>query len=131
MNENIERRKFGRVKSHVPIKFRKLRSGVGSDGTGSISKNISKGGIRFRTGEFISMACRLIMELDVPMFSKPIKAITKVAWIRKTEGGDDYEVGNQFVEMSKEDKELISEYVESLQIDIVSEDEEQEQIKNV
>jgi hypothetical protein len=60
------------------------------------------------------MACRLILELDIPMLTKPIKAISKVAWIKKSNVGEDYEVGNQFLEISKKDKQLISEYVNSL-----------------
>jgi c-di-GMP-binding flagellar brake protein YcgR len=109
-----EKRKNPRVKTHIPIRFRKLRDEAGADGTMSISKNLSEGGIHFRSGGFVSRACRLILELDIPMFSKPVKAISKVAWIRKTENGNEYEVGNRFLEMTKEDKELISEYVDSL-----------------
>lgn len=116
MSEYAEKRKFPRVKTHIPVKYRKLREGAGIQGASSITKNLSQGGIRFRTAEFVSMACRLILELDIPMFTKPIKAISKVAWIRKTVSGDDYEVGNQFLEMSKEDKLLISEYVDSLKM---------------
>ena len=50
------------------------------------------------------------------MFTKPVKAISKVAWIRKTDSGNDYEMGSQFLEMSKKDKELVSEYVDSLNL---------------
>ncbi len=116
MNADAERRKFDRVKTHIPVKYRKLREGVGAAGMGSLSRDLGQGGIHFRTNEFISMACRLILELDVPMLTRPIKAISKVAWIRKTHSGDDYEVGNQFLEISKRDKELISEYVDSLSL---------------
>ena len=116
MSEKTEQRKHARVKTHIPIRYHKLREGTGIAGASSISKNLSQGGIRFRTAEFISMACRLILELDIPMFTKPVKAISKVAWIRKTNSGDDYEVGNQFLEMSKKDKELVSEYVDSLNL---------------
>ena len=114
MNEMSERRKHSRVKTHIPVKYRKLRDGAGSIGSGSLSRDLSQGGVHFRTGEFISMACRLILEMDIPMLTRPIKAISKVAWIRKTDSGDDYEIGNQFLEISKKDKELISEYVDSL-----------------
>ena len=114
MESPQERRKYKRIKTHIPVRFRKLRDGAGISGDSSLSKNLSQGGIRFRTAEFISMACRLILELDIPMFTKPVKAISKVAWIRKSDSGKDYEVGNQFLEMSKKDKELISEYVNSL-----------------
>lgn len=114
MNQNTEKRKHPRMKTHIPIRYRKMRDGAGAQGESSISKNLSEGGVRFRTGEFISMACRLILELDIPMLTRPVKAISKVAWIRKNDTGDEYEVGNQFLEMSKKDKELISEYVDSL-----------------
>jgi len=112
----MENRKHQRIKTHIPIRYHKLRDGSGIQGDSSISKNLSLGGIRFRTSEFVSMACRLILELDIPMFTKPVKAISKVAWIRKTASGNDYEVGNQFLEMSKKDKELVSEYVDSLHL---------------
>lgn len=115
-NANADKRKAPRVKTHVPVRYRKLRGGAGMLGASSITKNLSEGGIRFRTAEFISMACRLILELDIPMFTKPVKAISKVAWIKKSDSGEDYEVGNQFLEMSKEDKALISEYVDSLKL---------------
>ena len=115
MEDRSEQRVHDRVKTHIPVRYRKLRDGAGMSGASSISKNLSPGGIRFRTAEFISMACRLIIELDIPMFNKPVKAISKVAWIRKS-GGDDYEVGNQFLEMSKKDKELITEYVANLDL---------------
>jgi len=104
------------VKTHIPVRFRKLRDGADVVGESSISKNLSQGGIRFKTNEFISMACRLILELDIPMVTKPVKAISKVAWIKRAEAGTDYEVGNQFLEISKKDKELISEYVDSLNL---------------
>ncbi|MBD3426869.1 MAG: hypothetical protein GF409_06520 [Candidatus Omnitrophica bacterium] len=116
VNENTEKRKHPRVKTHIPVRYRKMRDGAGVEGSSSLTKNLSQGGLRFRTGEFISMACRLILELDIPMLTKPVKAISKVAWIRKSAEGDDYEVGNQFLEMSKKDKELISEYVDSLNL---------------
>lgn len=116
MNESADKRKYPRVRTHVPVRFRKLRDGADVVGESSISKNLSQGGVRFRTNEFISMACRLILELDIPMLTKPVKAISKVAWIRKAEAGNDYEVGNQFLEISKKDKELISEYVDSLNL---------------
>ena len=114
MNEVTEKRKYTRVKTHIPVKYRKLREGAGSVGFGSLSRDLSQGGVQFRVEEFISMACRLIVEVDIPMLTRPVKAISKVAWIRKADSGDDYEVGNQFLEISKKDSELISEYVESL-----------------
>ena len=114
MDENIEKRRSPRVATHIPVKYRKLSDSEGVSRASVVTKNLSEGGVRFRAPEFISMACRLLVELDMPMFTKPIKAISKVAWIRKASSEDDYEIGNQFLEISKSDKELISEYVDSL-----------------
>ena len=116
MNTGADSRKYQRVQTHIPVRFRRLRDGAEVAGESSISKNLSEGGVRFRTGEFISMACRLILELDIPMLTKPVKAISKVAWIKKADAGSDYEVGNQFLEISKKDRELISGYVDSLEL---------------
>jgi c-di-GMP-binding flagellar brake protein YcgR len=114
--DNSDRRRFERVKTHIPVKYRKLRDGAGIIGVGSLSRDLSQGGVHFRAQEFISMACRLILELDIPMLTRPIKAISKVAWIKKTGAGNDYEIGNQFLEISKKDRELINEYVNSLSL---------------
>ncbi|MFH1309092.1 MAG: PilZ domain-containing protein [Candidatus Omnitrophota bacterium] len=114
MEGQTEKRKSQRVTTHVPIKYRKLGDSEGTLRASTITKNISEGGVRFKAPEFISRACRLIIEMDMPMFTKPVKAISKVAWIRKTATENEYEMGNQFLEMSKHDKELISEYVKGL-----------------
>lgn len=108
-NNISERRRFQRIDSHLPVRYRNLKTTtVPSD---SLTNDISEGGIRFNTGEFISLACRLVVEITIPTVQRPIKAISKVAWIRKTSSGDEYELGNQFLEISKEDRALITDYV--------------------
>lgn len=114
MNDNAEKRQYPRVQTHIHVRYRNLRDGAAVPGESSISADLGEGGVRFRAGEFISMACRLILELDIPICSKPIKAISRVAWIKKADEGNDYEIGNQFLEMSKQDKDLVSEYVGSM-----------------
>jgi len=114
MEDHSDHRKHLRVTTHIPVKYRKLKDSIDVERTGTITRNLSEGGVYFKADEFISMACRLILELDMPMFTKPVKAIAKVAWIKKSRSGDDYEIGNQFLEISKQDKELVSEYVNSL-----------------
>ena len=76
-----------------------------------MTKDISAGGVSFKTSEFISLACRLVVEINLPTDGKPIKAISKVAWIRKTPTNDNYELGNQFLEITKEDKNRINDFV--------------------
>ncbi|MEA3488907.1 MAG: PilZ domain-containing protein [Candidatus Omnitrophota bacterium] len=114
MENYVEKRKYQRIPTSIPIKYRRLDDPSGSVRTGAITSNLSEGGVRFRTSEFLSMACRLMLELDIPMFPKPVKVITRVAWIRKAGYGDGYEVGNQFLEISRNDKKVMAQYIDSL-----------------
>ena len=105
------KRRFERVLTSFPLKYRDLRK-TGEESRGTVTKNVSEGGVRFRSDRFISLACRLVVELNIPSVDKPIKAVSKIAWIKKLPAGDDYEVGNQFLEISRSDKDIIRNFVE-------------------
>jgi c-di-GMP-binding flagellar brake protein YcgR len=120
--EYVEKRRFQRAIARIPIKYYKVGDyGPKALKASTISRNLSEGGVRFRTAEFVSRACRLVVEIEMPMFPRPIKAISKVAWIRKVDSGDDYEIGNQFLEISADDRKHVSEYVKSLTSDVEAE----------
>ena len=108
----VERRRFQRINSDLPLRYRNIK--MATVPMGSLTENISEGGTRFKTNEFISLACRLVVEITLPTMQRPIKAISKVAWIRKLSSGEQYELGNQFLEISKEDRSLITDYVSRL-----------------
>ncbi len=110
MSSLDNKRKYGRVESRFPLKYKDLKESA-AEYRGTVTKNLSEGGVRFRSDRFISLACRLVVELNIPSVIKPIKAVSKIAWIKKLPVGDDYEVGNQFLEMSREDKDLIRGFV--------------------
>jgi hypothetical protein len=114
VKEATDRRRHPRFDTHVSVKYNKLRDGSGAHGTGSITRDISEGGTCFRTDGFVPMAHRLILEMQVPGRRKAVKAISKVSWIRKTDSGSDFETGSQFLEMSKEDRDVLSEYINTL-----------------
>ena len=105
-----EKRRFDRVEKKYPLKYKDLKL-TGSEFRGTFSKNLCEGGVRFRSDRFISLACRLVVELNIPTMEKPLRAISKIAWIKKLPAGDDYEVGNQFLEISREHKEIIKDLV--------------------
>ena len=108
----MEKRRFQRMDSNLPLRYKNIRTATVP--MGSLTKDISEGGISFKTNEFISLACRLVVEVTLPTSQRPIKAISKVAWIRKLSFGEQYELGNQFLEISKEDRNLITDYVSRL-----------------
>lgn len=107
-----EKRRFQRIDSNLPLRYKNIKTATVP--MGSLTKDISEGGIRFHTNEFISLACRLVVEITLPTAQRPIKAISKVAWIRKMSSGEQYELGNQFLEISKDDRSLITDYVNRL-----------------
>ena len=105
-----ERRKHKRLDSALAVRYRNLRRND-SQIAESLSKNISEGGVCFNSNEFISLACRLIVEISLPTAPKPVKAISKVAWIRKLPSSDQYQIGNHFLEITREDKDRISGFI--------------------
>lgn len=108
-----EKRRYQRLDSVLPLKYKNLRKPT-TISLGSQTRNISEGGVCFESNEFISLACRLVVEINLPTLSKPIKAISKVAWIRKLPSNDQYELGNQFLEITKEDKAHIVNFVNNV-----------------
>jgi c-di-GMP-binding flagellar brake protein YcgR len=112
LGNTTERRRFQRTESSLPVKYRNLKMAAAP--AGSTTNDIGGGGIRFKTNEFISLACRLVLEITIPTVQRPIKAISKVAWIKKSPNNEQYELGNQFLEISKEDRAAITDYVSRL-----------------
>ena len=105
-----EKRRYRRIDSDFPIQYKNLRAS-GELPIGSIARNLSEGGVCFKSSKFVSLACRLVVEISLPSSPKPVKAISKVAWIRKIPSSDQYELGNQFLEITKEDKANILNFV--------------------
>ena len=111
-NSLEDKRRYKRVGTSLALEYRDLKK-VSELPNGSLLKNISEGGVSFSSREFMSLACRLILNITLPGNPKPIKAISKVAWIKRMPVGDQYELGNQFLEIAKEDRAQIVDFVRS------------------
>jgi c-di-GMP-binding flagellar brake protein YcgR len=109
-SEIVNKRKYARVDSSLPVQYKNIKT-MGELPLGSSSRNVSEGGVCFKSNRFISLACRLVLEITLPTISRPVKAITKVAWIRKVPDTNQYELGNQFLEMTKEDRAHLIDFV--------------------
>jgi c-di-GMP-binding flagellar brake protein YcgR len=108
-----DKRRFKRVNASVALDYRDLKNSAALP-KGSLLRNISEGGVCFSSKEFMSLACRLVLNINLPDSPKPIKAISKVAWIRRLPSGDLYEMGNQFLEIAKEDRAHVASFVSSV-----------------
>jgi len=108
-----EKRKTARFKMATPVEYRMLR-GSPETKKGSLISDISAGGVRFITDEFLALTARMVVDINLPVPDRPVSAVSKIAWIRKLPNGDKYEIGNQFLEMSRDDKERLSGYLNRL-----------------
>ena len=114
-NTGSDRRRYVRVKSTVPLQYKKLKE-LAEGTIGAITRDVSEGGTRFISNEFLPLATRLVVELFLPAQPRPVKAISKVAWIKKVSSGDQYEIGNQFLDIGRDDKGQLVEYVKRSQV---------------
>lgn len=105
-----ERRRSTRINARVPLQFKDIQRPIETY-SGTLTKDISEGGARFTAGEFLSVFTRLLVEISMPSFSRPIKAISKVAWIQKQPRGTQYNVGLQFLDMTEEDKKHLASFI--------------------
>jgi len=106
-----ERRRFPRKELRIPVQYKNLKR-LSETSRGALIKDISSGGIRFVGNDFISLSNRLVLVIALPTPFRSIKAISKVAWIRKVPMGDQYEIGNQFLNLSEEDKKHLKNCLE-------------------
>ncbi|NQT46737.1 MAG: PilZ domain-containing protein [Candidatus Omnitrophica bacterium] len=110
MTSGEDKRRFPRIEFRMPVQYHNLKN-PREGSIGSLTKNISEGGVKFVANEFLPLASRLVMEISLPTVPRPIKAIAKVAWVRKTAVAEQYEVGNQFLEISRDDKNHLTDYI--------------------
>lgn len=105
-----ELRRFTRINARLPLQFKDIQRPM-EIYSGTLTKNVSEGGTSFASTEFLSVFTRLLVEVSVPSFAKPLKAISKVAWIQKQPRGNQYMVGLQFLDMTEEDKKHLASFI--------------------
>jgi c-di-GMP-binding flagellar brake protein YcgR len=110
-----ERRRWPRFSVKVPVQYKNIKT-LQDPYAGALTKDMGEGGIRFVGNEFLSLANRIVMTIVLPAPARPIKIISKVAWIRKVPMGDQYEIGSQFLSMSEEDKRELKDFLEKSEV---------------
>jgi len=108
----VEKRKFPRIKTAIPLRYKELHGNTYL-AKGALTRNLSGGGVKFVSNGFIALACHLMFEIQLPSISNPIKAISKPVWVRKMRHGDNYEIGSQFLALTSEDASVLSDFTKS------------------
>lgn len=104
--DGAEKRKFPRLSLRVPISYQ-VRGAPESRGT--ISENISAGGLCVCSNEFLTPQALLMLEIN--LLSHVIRPIGRVAWTSSVAHSDRCNAGIEFIEMSQQDGNYLQDYV--------------------
>ncbi|MDP3921586.1 MAG: PilZ domain-containing protein [Candidatus Omnitrophota bacterium] len=113
---SVERRKFNRVPFEKPIRVKAIGGAQGSRYGDALARDISEGGIRFFHDHFIATTSRVLLEMTFPEADKPVVAVAKPVWVRELSNRSQFEVGNAFLEIADEDKQVIRSFVQRKRI---------------
>lgn len=104
-----EKRKFKRFDAFMSVRF-KVAEPLKITGI-SLSKDLSREGMKITSTEPIKEGTMLDMEIDIPDDPKPVFSTGEVIWSKRLEGDDpSYEQGIRFVMMDPVDKFRVLDY---------------------
>lgn len=104
-----ERRKFKRFDTYMTVKYevpgQEVTKGL------SLSKDLSREGVKINTNNNLKMGETLDLEITIPDDPKPIHTSGKVMWIHEAEGKNQgYDYGIRFLMMDPVDKFRVLDY---------------------
>lgn len=82
-----EKRNFVRFQENMKIRYNRIGSGPRQDDTKI--QNISSNGLCISTYEKLKEKDNLEIEIEVPDFSKPVKLIGTVMWVKELQSSDE------------------------------------------
>jgi len=107
----IERRRYLRIPDQAEISYRILPNPKTSM---FFTKNISQGGIRFFVGAIVPQNSLMEIRLTLKDIPFSFKTVVKTKWVKKETYGDRYEVGVEFVNISKEAVGHLIRYIQNV-----------------
>lgn len=113
----MEKRQFERTPCEFETSFRSLVGETPGSLNETVVKDISEGGIRFRSNHFIPVHHKLLFKINVPN-RRPIEAVAQPAWIRDIPGLDQFELGAKFISLSEADREIIRQLIQHAPFEI-------------
>ena len=102
-----EKRKFFRLEAHHLLKYKLMDKKESL----SFARNVSAGGVRFHSKEYIPPESVVELTINFPSYPKPIKAVSKVAWVTPMPKLGGFDVGVEFMEIEEKAREFIKEKI--------------------
>lgn len=112
MIERSDKRRHPRTDIQLPLRYRDPLSHP-SPARNAQARDLSPGGLRFQTEEFLPRDTTLILELRLRESARPVRSIARVAWARIMPSGHRYEIGSEFVEIVLSEKKALEEFMDS------------------
>ena len=111
-----ERRRFVRFASRMDVAYTLLPAGVAQR---TIARDISAGGLRLFMDRPLALGAQLQVALRLPGREQPVNAIAQIVWSEESEtfgGGESQrsvEVGVRCLEISPQDQEAVTQFIEA------------------
>ncbi len=108
-----DRRRYPRWQTRFPVRFRVL--GRPRIYVGSLSRDVSAGGVRIVADRFVPKGSALEVELFLEKMKRMVPARARVVWLEQLpHGSDSFRLGLEFYEINPRDQRylqwLVSEY---------------------
>lgn len=103
-----ERRRYVRIPDSSQISYRVIPAQTKGE---YVTRDISCGGIKFLTHQFISKDSLLRIRLTLDKASLTFEGIVKVMWVREIPHSLSHEIGVQFVDIPQKAAECLLDYI--------------------
>lgn len=107
-----EKRQYQRFEVKLPVRYQIMCT---ENFANTLTCDISAGGLRVLTEEFIAPETKLVLEINFVNSSHVINTSGKVIWSQSVPHTDRYESGISFLEMTQNDQEDVLECLNRLQ----------------
>ena len=105
-----ERRKFKRFDAYMSVKYKTAETSEEIKGI-SLSKDLSRDGIKMNSNQEVKVGTTVDMEIDIPDDPKPVHTSGKIVWSHPSQGRNQgYDQGVRFMMMDPVDKFRILDY---------------------
>lgn len=105
-----ERRSYPRAQYDLALQYRILNKNY-SQATGVLAKDISAGGMKFVSSNFLPVFTLLRIELLLESDIHSISLTARVAWTEKLPYNENYLIGVEFLNIKNEDRVKINSFV--------------------
>ncbi len=103
-------RRYKRIVFKRPIKSRAEGWDVL---TGHLAQDLSEGGVRFISTEFIPVNTEIMVQIQLKDQSRIIEIPGRVVWVRVNPASDNYQFGLEFADTMAVKRAIIGEHVQS------------------